>query len=295
MHKIKKYFELGGALAIFVMVLWSICSISLYAAEKDPSDEIRAYEEFLDGNRRVFFEKRAEDLFRGNSFLTDGMLKHGALLEDLIKQIDEYFCEDDKIESFQFAYIDCGKDGKSELAVQFPIPPKKGGKLVLVIFYDNGELFCRYAFETWSKYGVHLYEYGMVTWCGEEAGNPFYGEEVLSSDGSVCSVYSYSTNYLDEVQEKIKEKVFGQKNLFFYTVIYRIEDKEYVLLKNMDQVDPRQWRRLCNLYEQEYGSLYTKDEIDYLIQEYKKAIGIQEECFEKKEPDWQFLRVVEME
>lgn len=78
-------------------------------------------------------------------------------------------------------------------------------------------------------------------------------------------------------------------------MIYRIEDKEYVLLKNMDQVDPRQWRRLCNLYEQEYGSLYTKDEIDYLIQEYKKASGIQEEWFEKKEPDWQFLRVVEME
>lgn len=121
-RRLMKYFGVCGNLVIILVVLWCVRSTNLYAAEKDAmekSDEIEAFEEFLDGNRKVFFEIGMRDLFQNDDFLTAEMLKHGALLEDILKQVNECLCQNDEMATLTYAYIDCCKDGKTELAIRF--------------------------------------------------------------------------------------------------------------------------------------------------------------------------------
>ena len=43
------------------------------------------------------------------------------------------------------------------------------------------------------------------------------------------------------------------------------------------------------LYEQEYGKLYAQEEIESLLLERQKDIGVQEKWLEEKEPEWNLL------
>ncbi len=294
-RKIRIYFEICGILAVFLGTLWCLCPVNLYAAEKDSvekSDEIKAYEEFLDGKQRVFFEIGMKDLFYDADFLTVEMLKNGALLEDILKQVNECFCCDGKMGILAYAYIDCCKDGKKELAVRFgDLRPRVDyDEWFFIIVYENERLFLRYAFESYARDNADLYAYGSIVRSGSSgAACSTYEEQFLNANGRVCPVYSATLNYGDAANAGIEEKIFDKEELFICTWRYTIEDQDFEILEPSGEVDPKQWEKFCTLYEQGYGRLYTKEEIDRFIQKRRKEAGIREEWIENKKPDWKLL------
>lgn len=294
MRKIMKYFGLCRSIVIILAVLWSISSINLYAAEKDTmekSDEIKAFEEFLDGNRKVFFEIGMRDLFQNDDFLTAEMLKQGASLEDILKQVNEYLCWDDKMATLTYAYIDCCKDGKPELAIRFGgLRSVDDDEWVFIIVYDNGRLVLRHGFESYTRGSADLYEYGFISKSGSSSATcSIYEEEFLKADGRICPVYTATSNYLDAASYDLEEEVFEREEVFIVNWSYIIDDQEYEILELLDDADPKKWKKFCALYEQKYGRLYTQEEIDRLIQKRKREAGIQEEWAEKKKSDWKLV------
>ncbi|MDE7446932.1 MAG: hypothetical protein K2N15_14690 [Lachnospiraceae bacterium] len=290
----KKALCLFWTLVILVAVGWHVYPANIYAAGKgtesqeEKSDEIRAYEEFLNGKRRVFIEKEMGDLFEDADFLTEEMLKSGALLQDILKQVNEFFCEDEKMGTLEYAYLDLCRDGKLELAVRTGdlMPLLDNDNWTFIIVYEDGQLFLRHAFEAWSRNRVDLYYYGYLL--TEGSGGMSYScfeEEFINHTGKACFVYKAERYF-----EDLGKQIFGEEGVLISEKTYTIQDKEYPMLEpRFEKVDAAKWEEFRDSYEQEYGAFYTEEEIEQFIQNQWKSLGIKESWLEKKELDWQLL------
>ena len=290
----KKALCLFWTLVILVAVGWHVYPANIYAAGKgtesqeEKSDEIRAYEEFLNGKRRVFIEKEMGDLFEDADFLTEEMLKSGALLQDILKQVNEFFCEDEKMGTLEYAYLDLCRDGKLELAVRTGdlMPLLDNDNWTFIIVYEDGQLFLRHAFEAWSRNRVDLYYYGYLL--TEGSGGMSYScfeEEFINHTGKACFVYKAERYF-----EDLGKQIFGEEGVLITRKTYTIQDKEYPMIEpRLDEVDEAKWEELRAAYEQEHGTFYTEEEIEQFIQEQRKSLGIKSSWLVKKELDWQLL------
>lgn len=295
----KKALRFFWMLTILIAVLWDAYPVDLYAAGKGQSmsqeeknDEIRAYEDFLNGTRRVLVRDEMRDVFGTEEFLTDEMIETGALLEDFLEQITKVLCCEDRLISVEYAYLDLGKDGKLELAVRFcGHIPIDDGKWTFVIVYEDGKLFLRHAFESWSRNRVNLYYYGCLLWEGSSSAyNLSFGEEFIDHTGRSCPVYEASYDWSDISKSKLGKQVFDEEETWSCTRSYNIQEKRYHIIKlESEDVDADQWEEFCTLYEQKYDTLYTEEEIEQLIQKRRDDIGIKDAWLAKKELDWQLL------
>lgn len=289
MCKRVKYFRLLGLLAVWFVALWTIHSVDLCAAEKE---EIKAYEEFLAGKRKVFIENNGEGLFSGyDDFLTDEMLASGALLEDFLIQVNEAFCYTGQMETVTYAYLDCCKDGQKELAVRFSgLLPSDNYEWTFIIVFEDDVLYLRYAFDSWARSSAELNAYGSLLRDGSGGAYDSYSEEIFLDDaGRACLVYEASFHASDASKSDLGEPVFDETFLVL-TSYYTIEDKEYRILEPCwEDIDAKQWETFYALYEQEYGPLYTEQEIEGFLTARRKALGIKEEWLKEEAPDWRLL------
>ena len=190
-------------LTILIAVLWDAYPVDLYAAGKgrsmsqeEKSDEIRAYEDFLE-------------------------------------QITKVLCWEDRLISVEYAYLDLGNDGKLELAVRFcgHIPIDDGREAVvltiflleknLLITQENHVLFMRLSYD-WSdisksKLGKQVFD-EEETWSCTKSYNiqekRYHIIELESEDVDAdqweefCNLYEqkYDTLYTEEEIEQLIQK-----------------------------------------------------------------------------------------
>ena len=187
----------------------------------------QAFQEFLDGERKVYIEKEAQKFFLGtfSETATDGVFLKEIMQYVCDTLIDEVFLE--MMETVQYAELDCGNDGKKELAVTFcGTIPVDDGSWTMILVYDKGELYLRHVFESWVRSQKALYYYGYIEHNGSGGAYTNYiGETVLDSVGRACLIYEEKQECSSE--QKVSKEVFGKEEAWIYRETYTIGEKTY--------------------------------------------------------------------
>lgn len=257
-------------------------------------DAERAYQEFLDGYRKVHIDMDGEKYY--HAF---GTRKPDSdmLLRDILQRSSSMYDVHDEewqwLRTVRYAYLDCGADGKRELAIQYRDSETIDDmRTTFIVVYEDGELYLRHAYESWSRYNVYLSYYGYLDAYGSGgAYNSSHSEAVLDKNGREQFLYElyYDGARTDHVEEDLGEHIFGEKPAMFCHMVYSIGEDVYTRLEPNEDVDERKWRQFYELYEEKNGRLYTGEEIQGLIGQRKGELGIRDIQLSEDEPEWMML------
>ena len=134
------------------------------------------YEGFLAGNEKMSFSyyMSGDSLsIHENSLdyeLFAKLANKEYTLPELVDGMNTIFTDPDgfyapqKISKMSYAYLDCGKDGNKELALEFVCPiVEEESTLTMIIKEMDGKLQLVHSFDSWSRGDASINEYGYVT------------------------------------------------------------------------------------------------------------------------------------
>ncbi|MCR4743955.1 MAG: hypothetical protein K5894_01850 [Lachnospiraceae bacterium] len=165
--------------------------------EEDSASEY-LYEDFL--NNKTTVHIKTEEGFGNFSSLSE-VEDQNLTLDELVNTIIEehkYGGDDTdvKLDRIEYAYMDCGNDGNRELALtvymlMYMEPPEQH----LIIKDMDGTLQIIYSDEAWSRYSIHMNEYGYIFGDGTTgAAYNHFDKSYIDADGKWHFLYSdYST------------------------------------------------------------------------------------------------------
>ena len=275
------------------------CHVDVNAKDKSLSENeeaLKAYQEFLSGERQVYIEKDAINELCNLDFEIVIDDSDSVFLKDILEQINCAYLDDydiPKIETISYAYMDCFDDGRQELAVKFRglAPGIDDEQLISIIVYEKGKLYLRHSFLTWSRYDINLYYYGFVEGYGSSgAFSGYYEEYFLDDKGKKLPFYDVYINWDSIEDTELCKQAFDKDECYACEKDYTINGQSYLNIQTEDtDIDEKSWNEFYGLYEQKYGPLYTDDEIEELIQKQWKKLGVKDEWKEQKELEWQLL------
>ena len=166
-------------------------------AVEEGYDDIALYESFLRNEVKVLISQNNNFGYYCN---LEDMQDQELTLEELTNRIiagyvgDEYSGVKISLESIEYAYIDCGNDGKKELAVRINTPSIDGWEEYVVIRENNGALETIFSDVAWSRSRICLNEYGYFYNDGSSgAANHGYDKSFIDADGQFHYIYSASS------------------------------------------------------------------------------------------------------
>lgn len=205
-----------------------------------------------------------------------------------------------------WAYIDCGNDGQSELALRIV---KESGmdenELIYFIKYMNGRLNVCYAKDAWSRSRTTLCKDGCIVNEGSSGADYSSGEVYyLNANMGVEEVYAWytssqvTTGHFGEepVGQQIlqvsgewhdankPDDIHYSDNVSYW--VYRVDNQLYYIRYRHND-DPN----IASMFEafDEAGiPFYTEEEVSDLIEERRLALGLDEQGKEK-EVNWNIL------
>ncbi len=169
--------------------------------ETQTGAEAAAYEEFLTGKRTA---KIANNCYTDISYIggtiTDSAAreeKDGISLTQLYERISDEIVEDrggGSIGRMEYALIDCGGDGKKQLALRAYgvniYAPDDDSDLTMVFDYQDGAVSMIYAVDSWARSENELYDNGYVFGGGSGGASCHYvWEGLIGADGIYHKVY----------------------------------------------------------------------------------------------------------
>ena len=283
-------------LTISVFVTGVCCSLMVQAKDNAPET---AYQEFLEGRRMLHIDDEALEALKEIGRLTH--LECGALsMKELLKEINtdyyEDFKGDNRIACIEYAYLDCGKDGSRELAVRFDSKNYRGFQLIFIITFEDEALYLRHALEAWDRNLVLLNQYGYIWQTGyDSAVDIIKNETFVDGSGKTWDIAENHLYWRNIHEPEICQKVYGTEEYFFEKNYFQIDNKEYRCLFNQEGEDPvdENFIQFKKLYEQKHGKLYTKAEIEKLLDKRRKELGITEEMSEESDLNWKTVETAE--
>lgn len=277
------------------------CNIKVNAVDKaaiENEKALKAFEEFLDGTRKVYIEAETQKELKnviGSELNINGS---GALLQDLLNEINNiYYGIYEKepkyrMESVEYAYLDCFHDGKQELAIKFKdLVTNDYLSLTAIIVFENDKLFLRHAFEDWSRCLVDLNYYGYVTESG--SGGAFahsYEEYFIDENGRKLSVYD-AEFYWDSIDDaELSRQMFNIDDFYVTKQEYTINKKTCLnFATDNESISEETWEEFCDLYSLKHETIYTDDEINELIRRRENEMGIDDDWKTAIQPEWKSL------
>ena len=158
-------------------------------------DSTELYEKFLRNENTVLIKpEKAIDEYYWN---LDNLSNMDVTLEGLINGILAYYTNDNpnckiRLESAEYAYIDCGNDGNKELALRFRTPENiEPWEEYIVIKAVDGVLETVYANVAWSRSSLFIGEYGYIF--GDGSGGAAYhvfDKSFIDADGNWHFIYN---------------------------------------------------------------------------------------------------------
>lgn len=281
---------------ISVLLVGICCGSKVQAKNSAPET---AYQEFLEGRRMLHIDDEALESLKEIGRLTH--LECGALsMKRLLKEINTDYYEDfrgkDRIACIEYAYLDCGKDGSRELAVRFDSKNYRGFQLIFIITFEDGALYLRHAMETWDRNLVLLNQYGYIWETGyDSAVDIIKNETFVDGSGKTWDIAENHLYWSDIHEPEICQQVYGTEEYFFEQNYFQIDNKEYRCLFDQEGEDPvdENFIQFKKLYEQKHGKLYTKAEIEKLLDKRRKELGITKEMSEESDLDWNTVETAE--
>ena len=168
----------------------------------ETGEEVKAYEEFLTGKRtaNVAHNAHMDTSYIGRT-ITDNASdeeKNGFFLNDLMTRITTEMREgrggERNMKRMEYALIDCGNDGKKQLALRAYgldiYSENDDSNLTMVFDYKNGALSMIYAVDSWARSDMDLFKNGYVWGSGSGgAATHYMWEGIIKADGIYYKSY----------------------------------------------------------------------------------------------------------
>ncbi len=176
-------------------------SVTNLFGETQTGAEVAAYEEFLTGKRTASVAHNAYiDVSYIGGFLNNyaaGGADEGLSIDDLTAKITDEMLEargNSKIGRMEYALIDCGGDGKKQLALRAYglgiYSEDDDSSLTMVFDEQDGNIILTYAGDSWVRSDMELYDNGYVFGSGSGgAGTHYAWEGIIKADGTFHKTY----------------------------------------------------------------------------------------------------------
>ena len=260
---------------------------------KQDSEEVveksKLYDAFLRNEATAHFRKDADDTqqFNIKKKLSDG---RAYTLDDILKLATKGWGDSISFGEPQYKYIDCGLDGVKELLVSIPVNTYAEDFTIDMIVKDiKGELSICYVCDEWSRSHTMITDSGMIVNGGsggassgsveksfvdkEGAWKKWYKRFEEGSPSSVVFNGS-SVNLTDLDLESLA------------LVKYTVDDETYCCLEQYlgrEPVTPRSTVDTVKARLKKVGmKIYSSEEIETILTERKKAIGLEDEIVSYK-------------
>ena len=279
--------------------------------------EVTAYEEFLTGKREAAIADYVytDTSYRG-TFLTDEEFLNRQegrfFFRDLVDGIQHEMLEDyvrNKIGEMQYALIDCGNDGKKQLALcAYGLgiySPEDDSSLTMVFDYKAGNVVLVYAADTWARSYNEVYKNGLAFGFGSGGALCHYvWEGIIGADGIYRKSYEChieTGSALDGMS--YYGDIWNSEADWSYDVDfceYTINDEIFYAYYIADEATDEDREIILNYIrenEELMGvSFLTDDEAWDLVKKNRKRIKITEETIsDENEIEWRTLGVKKSE
>lgn len=239
---------------------------------------VEAYEKFMKNETKVSFDRFMPKNYKGETIYNKGS---EYTLSELLQIVTAYYFESStnkKIEYIDYGYIDCGKDGVSELAIRFNgmdiYDKDDDSTLVYIIKYINGKLSLCYSYETWARSDSTINEYGYYK-SGGSGGASNHSEEygVIDKDGNWQFIASVETEldinqlaWSDELKQipQVAETKGISGNIGLETICF--DENAYVI--NSAEIDNKERFYTFDVYDDNWELI--EDENLYANSKYKE-------------------------
>ena len=229
-----------------------------------------------------------------------------------------------KFDEIKYAYIDCGCDGKTELALEFIFSSYESWTEYVLVREENGKLKTFYSTDSWSRSKVYITDSGYIKQDGSGgAGDHYYSKSYLDGDGKRHFIYAdHSADgvpfgqfvYKGGIYEVPSENPLPKELSFLdfdfdedpetdsvYTYLIssekeRAEDK-YGLTSYYYAVpedDPSVYEKgnpIRDFFDERDVEIHSLDEIEKMIEEREKEVGLTEEVKSSIPIGWKKLDI----
>lgn len=243
-------------------------------------------------------------------------------LSDIIQVSEDgsFVAEDVKVESVSYSFIDCGLDGKTDLAVCLDYDPAQSPTDYFIFTLKNGEIYLVDYEYSYYVYFTDILDTGFISYSGREnAVTHFWGYGFVNADGEY--VYDYEIyeqaalptplipdTYLPNDFEGYAEETYDENGEYFADVYnfttftydyddvssfeeYYNEYKSHNMATFYDydgnNVEPSD--ELKKFYDDNEIYWYTESEIDELVADHEDEIGLTDEIKNGEAITWTVL------
>ncbi|MCM1185562.1 MAG: zinc ribbon domain-containing protein [Lachnoclostridium sp.] len=241
----------------------------------DEDGPLNVYERFLRGEESVYIEDFASERTKWT-------------LPELLAKIKETYAwtGGELTPRVTYAYMDCGGDGYEEMQLKFTgldiYSPGDDSSLVMVLTAKNGRLEVIATGESWARSYTDIDYYGCITDGGSNgAGSYSFGMQYIDGNSQIHTVYDANRLggwWLHEISQKAYKEAFPTEEPGLGITGYDIDGDSYYAVDNADLRHlSREEETFIALCEEEGMEFVSGDNIDTMISERKKALGIKEE------------------
>lgn len=281
------------------------------------TDSKALYEDFLAGKGEVYSDKT--EIYGYYDYETDTSTDlfekgKGYTLTDLIvttMELDNYEYSCDTINSLQYAYVDCGKDGEPELVISIGTENEYGeisGSEYLIKNFDGKLEICTKNSSYYRSYENFENPYGLISFGGSMGAMSFgQGYGYVNADGEYTYLYYCDTEFglgsefgelggVYEVAAKYEEDI----DMDWCLNEYRFDENSDFDFENNDYseflksacytVDPEGEELIEKIFAEANVKLYTQKEMDEMILADALSKGVTEEILKSTESvEWHDL------
>ncbi len=275
---------------------------------------MEAYNGFLNNGTKLSFDR-----YMPSDYMEGDIFNKGSeyTLSEVLDTVKAYYFEhlpDKDIKGIDYSYIDCGKDGVSELAIRFNgmnlYYEDEDSTLVYIIKYIDGTLSLCYYYETWARSDSSIDIYGSYQSSGSGGASNHYSEYgLIDKEGNwqfIVGIESESDinqlnlyHKLGQIPELAASKGVSEGFEFITLhfdegVVNTYEDDNYIYTfnvydKNGDIIED-EGLYTNSIYKEifdEAGILFiTPDEVSIMIEEKGNKVGAIDVSNEETEVLW---------
>ncbi|GFI03269.1 hypothetical protein IMSAGC005_02101 [Lachnospiraceae bacterium] len=244
------------------------------------------YRRFLAGEETV--------QIREDAWYTDRQQSEWSLNDILNELTNTYLEGTDRRPYVEHAYLDCGGDGVEELAIRFTgldiYSPEDMSNLIMIITCSNGTPEVVYSCESWARSYTEPHYHGCIPSSGSAgAGDHIFGLEYLDGSNNLHPVY-YAQQlgglWIRDLEGEIYDTVFSSVDPDADVTHYQINGADYYVMHSYDTSIDSLCQEYISLCEQKGMRFVSEEEIDELITQYAKELGIEDAWLDEEELSW---------
>lgn len=196
-----------------------------------------------------------------------------------------------------YAYIDCGEDGKNELAIKFTglniYDVDDDSYAVFIVTERDKELYITYSFSCWARSELSLNTYGYCTGGGSAgAGDYIYNAKILDENGRCQSIYEaeeLSGWWVNYIHEESYNKIFSEdQEPDMFVAKYHVGEEDVCTYGMYSETEEDDELNQMFIEECEKAGIVwrSQEEIDEMIENRESAMGISASTKKGEYPEW---------